>query len=184
MRTRGFTLIELLVALAIMAIISAVAVPIYTEYSVRTQRTNAEKDLMLCAQSMERLASATFTYAGHVGGGDTGAVTANVCVPIDDDVFGRRHGRECEHVHDSCDADVGAGRWATACSRSMRAARSDGTETTMGTLVTRTKRGGRTDLGRACGQRDLAGRYIRVTPLILQESSIHRRSLSSPPRLP
>jgi type IV pilus assembly protein PilE len=81
MRTRGFTLIELLVALAIMAIISAVAVPIYQEYSVRTQRTNAEKDLMMCAQSMERLASATFTYAGHVGGGDTGAVTANICLP-------------------------------------------------------------------------------------------------------
>jgi len=81
MRARGFTLIELLVALAIMAIISAIAVPIYTQYSIRTQRTNAEKDLMLCAQSMERLASATFTYAGHVGGGDTGAVTANICVP-------------------------------------------------------------------------------------------------------
>ena len=81
MRNRGFTLIELLVALAIMAIISAVAVPIYTEYSVRTQRTNAEKDLMVCAQSMERLASSTFTYAGHIGGGDTGAVTANVCTP-------------------------------------------------------------------------------------------------------
>ena len=82
MRTRGFTLIELLVALAIMAIISAVAVPIYTEYSVRTQRTNAEKDLMLCAQSMERLASAAFTYAGQVGpGANTGAVTANICTP-------------------------------------------------------------------------------------------------------
>jgi len=81
MRTRGFTLIELLVALAIMAIISAVAVPIYREYSVRTQRTNAEKDLMLCAQSLERLASTTFTYGGHVGGADTGAVTANICVP-------------------------------------------------------------------------------------------------------
>jgi type IV pilus assembly protein PilE len=81
MRARGFTLVELLVALAIMAIISAIAVPIYTQYSVRTQRTNAEKDLMLCAQSMERLASGTFTYAGHVGGGDTGAVTANICVP-------------------------------------------------------------------------------------------------------
>ena len=81
MRTRGFTLIELLVALAILAIISAVAIPIYTEYSVRTQRTNAEKDLMLCAQSMERLGSTTFTYAGHINGGDTGAVTANVCVP-------------------------------------------------------------------------------------------------------
>ncbi|HEY6599207.1 MAG TPA: type IV pilin protein [Pseudomonadales bacterium] len=81
MRTHGFTLIELLVALAIMAIVSAVAVPIYTEYSIRTQRTNAEKDLMLCAQGMERLASQTFTYAAHIGGGDTGAVTPNVCVP-------------------------------------------------------------------------------------------------------
>jgi type IV pilus assembly protein PilE len=81
MRTHGFTLIELLVALAIIAIVSAVAVPIYTEYSIRTQRTNAEKDLMLCAQGMERLASQTFTYAAHIGGADTGAVTANVCAP-------------------------------------------------------------------------------------------------------
>lgn len=82
MRTRGFTLIELLVALAILAIISAIAVPIYTEYSVRTQRTNAEKDLLLCAQSMERLGSTTFTYAGHLGGGaSTGPVDQNVCVP-------------------------------------------------------------------------------------------------------
>ena len=82
MRSRGFTLIELMVALAIMAIISAIAVPIYTQYSIRTQRTNAEKDLMMCAQSMERLNAQTFTYAGKVGpGADTGAVTANICTP-------------------------------------------------------------------------------------------------------
>lgn len=81
MRSRGFTLVELLVALAIMAIVSAVAVPIYTQYSIRTQRTNAEKDLMMCAQSLERLASTAFTYAGQVGGADTGAVTPNICVP-------------------------------------------------------------------------------------------------------
>jgi type IV pilus assembly protein PilE len=81
MRSRGFTLIELLVALAIMAIVSAVAVPIYTQYSIRTQRTNAEKDLLMCAQSMERLASTSFTYAGQVGGADTGAVTPNICIP-------------------------------------------------------------------------------------------------------
>ena len=82
MRSRGFTLIELLVALAIMAIVSAIAVPIYTQYSVRTQRTNAEKDLLMCAQSMERLASIGFTYAGLVGpGADTGAVTPNICTP-------------------------------------------------------------------------------------------------------
>ena len=82
MRNRGFTLIELLVALAIMAVVSAIAVPIYTQYSIRTQRTNAEKDLLMCAQSMERLASTSFTYAGQVGpGADTGAVTPNICTP-------------------------------------------------------------------------------------------------------
>jgi type IV pilus assembly protein PilE len=81
-RVGGFTLVELLVALAIMAIVSAVAIPIYTQYSIRTQRTNAEKDLLMCAQSMERLASRNFTYAGLVGpGADTGAVTANICTP-------------------------------------------------------------------------------------------------------
>jgi type IV pilus assembly protein PilE len=81
MRSRGFTLVELLVALAIMAIVSAIAVPIYTQYTIRTQRTNAEKDLLMCAQSMERLASTAFTYAGQVGGADTGAVTPNICTP-------------------------------------------------------------------------------------------------------
>jgi type IV pilus assembly protein PilE len=81
MRSRGFTLIELLVALAIMAVVSAIAVPIYTQYSIRTQRTNAEKDLLMCAQSMERLASTNFTYAGQVGGADTGVVTPNICTP-------------------------------------------------------------------------------------------------------
>jgi Tfp pilus assembly protein PilE len=55
---------------------------LYTQYSIRTQRTNAEKDLLLCAQSMERLASTNFSYAGQVGpGADTGPVTPNICTP-------------------------------------------------------------------------------------------------------
>jgi len=84
MRSRGFTLIELMVALAIMAIISAVAIPIYTQYSIRTYRTTAEKDLMLCAQGMERLAAQTlpFSYKNLVGpGANTGVVTPNICTP-------------------------------------------------------------------------------------------------------
>jgi type IV pilus assembly protein PilE len=87
-RTRGFTLIELLVALAILAIISALAIPIYTQYSVRTYRADAMKDLLLCGQGLERLASQTFTYAGQVdtnadgiGDADTGPVSANICTP-------------------------------------------------------------------------------------------------------
>jgi type IV pilus assembly protein PilE len=88
MSSRGFTLIELLVALAILAIISAVAIPIYTEYSIRTFRADATKDLLLCGQGMERLASRTFTYANQVdtdadgaGDADTGPVSANICTP-------------------------------------------------------------------------------------------------------
>jgi type IV pilus assembly protein PilE len=88
MRQHGFTLIELLVALAILAIISAIAIPIYTQYSIRTFRTDAEKDLLICAQGMERLSSVNFTYAGAVdtdadgiGDSDTGPVSANICVP-------------------------------------------------------------------------------------------------------
>jgi type IV pilus assembly protein PilE len=86
--SRGFTLIELLVALAILAIVSAVAIPIYTQYSIRTYRTEAQGDLLDCAQSMERAASRAFTYASALdtdadGTGDTttGAVTANICTP-------------------------------------------------------------------------------------------------------
>jgi type IV pilus assembly protein PilE len=88
MRRHGFTLIELLVALAILAIVSAIAIPFYTQYSIRTYRTDAEKDLLMCAQGMERMSSINFTYAGAVdtnadgvGDADTGPVSANICVP-------------------------------------------------------------------------------------------------------
>jgi len=88
MRVRGFTLVELLVVLAIMAIISAIAVPIYSQYSQRTMRTDAQGDLMGCAQGMERHASQFFTYASAVdtnadlvGDADTGTVTGNICNP-------------------------------------------------------------------------------------------------------
>jgi type IV pilus assembly protein PilE len=87
-RSTGFTLIELLVALAILAIVSAIAVPLYTQYSERTFRAEAQGDLMRCAQGMERCGSFQFTYvncldtdADGVGDANTGAVTPNICTP-------------------------------------------------------------------------------------------------------
>ncbi len=79
-RSRGFTLIELLIAVAIVAILSAVAMPLYTQYQLRSVRTTGQSDLSLCAQGMERHAGINFTYAGAAtGGADVGPPAANVC---------------------------------------------------------------------------------------------------------
>lgn len=79
-RRGGFTLIELLVALAIMAIVSAVAVPIYTSYSKSTYRGEAMSDLLLCSQALERFASENFTYVGADDG--SGGIDPAVCTPL------------------------------------------------------------------------------------------------------
>jgi type IV pilus assembly protein PilE len=73
MRNAGFTLIELMIAVAILAIVAAVALPIYTQYSQRTHRAEAQADLMTCAQGLERFAAQNFTYDG--------AALAAVCNP-------------------------------------------------------------------------------------------------------
>lgn len=84
-RTAGFTLIELLIAMAILAVLSAVAVPIYTSYSEDTYRGEAMSDLLLCAQGLERFASENFTYVG--GDDGSGGVAANVCSPLSTDRY-------------------------------------------------------------------------------------------------
>ncbi len=82
-RQRGLTLIELLVALAIFAIISTIAVPIYTQYSIRTYVAEAQADLLRCAGGMERYASANFSYEDAVPAEDD-PVSTDICTPETD----------------------------------------------------------------------------------------------------
>lgn len=80
-RSGGFTLVELMIAVAILAIVAAVALPLYNQYSIRTFRTEAQADLLNCAQAMERYAAENFDYVGA----DAAFAAGNLCNPRSDD---------------------------------------------------------------------------------------------------
>lgn len=60
--SRGFTLIELMIALAVVAILSAIALPSYQSYVLRSGRSDGKSALLRAAQWLERGATATGTY--------------------------------------------------------------------------------------------------------------------------
>ena len=59
---RGFTLIEVMLVVAIVAVLSAIALPSYQEYIRRGHRAEARAALLQAAQWLERAATATGTY--------------------------------------------------------------------------------------------------------------------------
>lgn len=93
MNNHGFTLIELMVALAILAIVSAVAVPLYNDYSVRTYRTECQADLLSAAQAMERFAAINFSYENTADTDADGAGDANAG-PLATDIYDPRSAQQ------------------------------------------------------------------------------------------
>lgn len=61
-KNQGFTLIELMIVVAVVAILSTIAYPSYTEYVRRGHRAEARAGLLQGQQWLERAATATGTY--------------------------------------------------------------------------------------------------------------------------
>lgn len=59
----GFTLIEIMIVVAIVGIISAIAIPSYQNYVEETRRSTGQADLIQVSQWMERRYSETFDYS-------------------------------------------------------------------------------------------------------------------------
>ena len=63
----GFTLIELMIAVAIVAIITAIAVPAYNDQIRRSRRAAGKAVAMEMVQTLERWHTVNNTYAGYAG---------------------------------------------------------------------------------------------------------------------
>jgi type IV pilus assembly protein PilE len=77
-RRKGFTLIELMIVVAIIAILSAVAYPSYTEHVKRGDRASARAALVEAQQFMERYYAANSRYSSAADGTGSPALPARL----------------------------------------------------------------------------------------------------------
>lgn len=80
-KSLGFTLMELMIVVAILGILTSIALPAYQNYTIRARRADGMAALQAAAASMERFrATNNFSYAGAALG--AGGVFTNQ-VPVE-----------------------------------------------------------------------------------------------------
>lgn len=65
---RGFTLLELMIVVALIAMLTAIAIPSYSVYRERSDRSQAQAALSSAAAAMERYKMQRFSYNGATAG--------------------------------------------------------------------------------------------------------------------
>jgi type IV pilus assembly protein PilE len=73
---KGFTLIEVMITVAIIGILTAVALPSYRDYIAKGRRADARTQLLSAQQWMERIYSESYTYATNTAGTAVGTLLA------------------------------------------------------------------------------------------------------------
>lgn len=77
-REAGFTLVELLIVVAIIGILAAIAIPIFTLYKAKAIRTSMVSDSKNVATAMEMIFGDCATYASALGATAVGPAAVDV----------------------------------------------------------------------------------------------------------